>query len=144
MRKGRRIGKGGEQGRGGGGGGGGLVVGESKYGCPGHKTSPAAARSRTNIRTFPKTNPIPAEQQIWLVESIRLVGGCCCSVTRLPNDFAELVFQLYKLLEISTEKRSQDFTDKAKIKVLLYWPKCSHAQPESLLLLLLLKTNKMN
>ena len=35
----------------------------------------------------------PAEQQIWLVESIELAGhtrGCCCLVTRLPNDFAEL------------------------------------------------------
>ena len=57
--EGRVEGKGGEErGRGGGGGGGGRgMVGESKYGCPGHKTSPAA-RSRTNIRTFPKTNPI--------------------------------------------------------------------------------------
>ena len=35
-------------------------------------------------------------------------------VTRLPNDFAELVSQLYKLLEISTKERSQDITDKAK------------------------------
>ena len=61
--EGRVEGKGGEErGRGGGGGGGGRgMVGESKYGCPGHKTSPAAAAagSRTNIRTFPKTNPIP-------------------------------------------------------------------------------------
>ena len=59
----------------------------------------------------------PRQQQIWLVESIESAGharGCCCLVTRLPNDFAELVSQLYKLLEISTKERSQDITDKAK------------------------------
>ena len=73
--EGRVEGKGGE-GRGGGGGGGGGgrgMVGESKYGCPGHKTSPAA-RSRTNIRTFPKTNPIspPPTNMVARVYSI----GC--------------------------------------------------------------------
>ena len=52
------------------------MVGESKYGCPGHKTSPAAAAagSRTNIRTFPKTNPIspPPTNMVARVYSI----GC--------------------------------------------------------------------
>ena len=59
--EGRVEGKGGEErGRGGGGGGGRGMVGESKYGCPGHKTSPAArgqifALSQKQIQ-FPPTN----------------------------------------------------------------------------------------
>ena len=53
------------------------------------------ARSRTNIRTFLKTNPIPPPTTNMVggvsIELARPRPGLLLLVARLPNDFAELV-----------------------------------------------------